>query len=69
MTTPALTITAQLNSAPVSRAAELDALDQLTRMAVHQARSTGGNNAQSGTVNAAFGARSATWVYTPTASS
>ena len=67
MATPELIITAILSSAPVSRAAELEALQQLCDMAVQQARSTGGNNAQSGTVNAAFGAGSASWTYTPNA--
>jgi hypothetical protein len=36
-------------------------------MAIQQARSTGGNNAQSGTVNAGFGAGSATWAFTSNA--
>ena len=67
MATPTFTVTATLNSAPVSRNAELEALDQLCKMAIQQARSTGGNNAQSGTVNAGFGAGSATWAFTSNA--
>jgi hypothetical protein len=69
MATPELQITATLSSAPVSRAAELEALDRLCKMALQQARSTGGNNAQSGTVNAAYGAGSAAWTYVPVAAS
>lgn len=70
MATPELVITATLSSAPVNRAAELEALQQLCEMAVQQARSTGGNNAQSGTVYPAFrDGSSATWAYTPNASS
>jgi hypothetical protein len=69
MMTPTLTVTATLSSAPVSRTAELHALDHLCSMALQQARSTGGNHAQAGTVNAAHGAGSATWEYTPSASS
>jgi hypothetical protein len=67
MATPELIITATLSSAPVSRAAELEALNQICQMAIHQAVSTGGNNATSGTVYAAFGAGSATWAFTPNA--
>jgi hypothetical protein len=65
MATPTLVITATLGSTPINRAAELQALENLCKSAVQQARSIGGNSAQSGTVHDAPGTGSATWSYTP----
>jgi hypothetical protein len=76
--TPTLTVTATLNSPAINRAAELEALDQLCKMAIAQARGMGGATA-SGTVNApgTFGSNgapgtpfgSASWIYTANQSS
>lgn len=68
MATPTLVITATLNTAPVSRQSELQVLQRLCETAIHAARSTGGNNATSGTVTEPAGVGSCTWAYTPNAS-
>jgi len=68
MATPELVITTTLTVTPVSRSGELQALNDLIELAVHAARGAGGATT-SGTVNSAFGAGSATWTYTPNASS
>lgn len=66
MATPELVITATLNTTPVSRDGELQALQTAVEMAVQKARSAGGA-ATSGTVNLAHGDGSASWTYTPNA--
>jgi hypothetical protein len=68
MATPTLAITATLATAPVSRSGELQALQQLTEMAVTAARGAGGTST-SGTVNLPAAAGSATWTYTANAAS
>lgn len=69
MATPTLAITATLSIAPVSRAGELQMLQQLTEMSVQAARAAGGAST-SGTVTLpASGGSSASWTYTPNASS
>jgi hypothetical protein len=68
MATPELVITATLSTAPVSRDGELQALQQLTDMAVNAARGAGGAST-SGTVNLPAAAGTASWSYTPNASS
>ncbi|MGH6672354.1 MAG: hypothetical protein ACRECV_10335 [Xanthobacteraceae bacterium] len=68
MATPELTITATLSSAPVSKAGELQQLNDLINLAVNAARGAGGAST-SGTVEGAFGIGSANWTYTPNASS
>jgi hypothetical protein len=68
MTTPTLAISATLNSAPVTRDGELSLLQILVNMAVH-AVGGGTGTVTSGTVNLPAGAGSASFTYTPNASS
>ena len=68
MATPELVITATLSTSPPSRDGELSMLQTLVDMAVQVARSAGGGST-SGTVNLPAAAGSATWVFTPNASS
>lgn len=68
MATPTLVITATLSIDPVSRAGELEALIRVTTIAAWQAGGLGGATTE-GTVESEFGSGSATWQYTPNASS
>jgi hypothetical protein len=68
MATPTLAISATLNSAPVSRNGELSMLVTLVEM-VTQAAGGGAGTLTSGTVNLPAAAGSASWTYTPNASS
>lgn len=68
MATPELVITATLSQNPTTRQGELQALHNLVEMAVNVARGAGGASTN-GTVNAAAGQGSATYTYTPNASS